>query len=236
MLEDRIRRPELLGRIVTPAAAAALIEDGMTVGMSGFTRAGDAKAVPLAMAERARTDPFKITLLTGASLGHNIDGLLSDAHVVARRMPFQTDPKMRGAINRGEVMFVDAHLSEMVEHLRAHEMGRLHVAIVEATAITPEGWIVPTTSVGNTASFAILAEKVIVELNLSQPLALEGLHDIYIPTQRPVRHPIPIVAPENRVGLPFIPVDPEKIAAIVVTSKLDSSSTCLLYTSPSPRD
>lgn len=225
MLEDRIRRPELLGRIATPEAAAALIEDGMTVGMSGFTRAGDAKAVPLAMAERARTDPFKITLLTGASLGHNIDGLLSDAHVVARRMPFQTDPKMRGAINRGEVMFIDTHLSEMVEHLRAHEMGRLHVAIVEATAITPEGWIVPTTSVGNTASFAILAEKVIVELNLSQPLALEGLHDIYIPTRRPTRQPIPVIACDSRVGTPYIKIDPDKIAAIVVTGESDSHST-----------
>ncbi len=225
MLETRIRRPELLGRIVTPAAAAALIEDGMTIGMSGFTRAGDAKAVPLAMADRARTDPFKITLLTGASLGHNIDGLLSDAHVVSRRMPFQTDPTMRSAINRGEVMFVDAHLSEMVEHLRAHEMGRLHVAIVEATAITPEGWIVPTTSVGNTASFAILAEKVIVELNLSQPLALEGLHDIYIPTRRPTREPIPVIACDSRAGTPYIKIDPAKIAAIVVTGESDSHST-----------
>jgi succinyl-CoA:acetate CoA-transferase len=225
MLDTRIRRPELLARITTPEAAAALIEDGMTVGMSGFTRAGDAKAVPLAMAERAATDPFKITLLTGASLGHNIDGLLSDAHVVARRMPFQTDPKMRGAINRGEVMFVDAHLSEMVEHLRAREMGRLHVAIVEATAITEEGWIVPTTSVGNTASFAILAEKVIVELNLSQPLALEGLHDIYIPTHRPTREAIPVIACDSRAGTPYIKIDPAKIAAIVVTRESDSHST-----------
>ena len=225
MLETRIRRPELLARIVTPETAAALVEDGMTVGMSGFTRAGDAKAVPLAMVERAKATPFKITLLTGASLGHNIDGLLSEAHIVARRMPFQTDPKMRAAINRGEVMFVDQHLSEMVEHLRAREMGRLHVAIVEATAITEEGWIVPTTSVGNTASFAILADKVIVELNLSQPLALEGLHDIYVPTPRPTREPIPVIACDSRVGSPYIKIDPEKIAAIVVTGESDSYST-----------
>jgi succinyl-CoA:acetate CoA-transferase len=41
----------------------------MTVGMSGFTRAGDAKVVPLAIAERAKSEQLKITLMTGASLG-----------------------------------------------------------------------------------------------------------------------------------------------------------------------
>ena len=80
---------------------------------------------------------------------------------------------------------------------------------------------------GFMTSVAILAEKVIVEINLSQPADLEGLHDIYIPSHRPVRMPIPVVSPESRIGLPFIPVPPEKIAAIVVTEKLDSSSTIL---------
>jgi succinyl-CoA:acetate CoA-transferase len=72
-----------------------------------------------------------------------------------------------------------------------------------------------------------LAEKVIIEINLTQPLALEGIHDVYIPTRRPFREPIPVVAPESRVGLPFIPIDPAKIVAIVVTKKLDSASTIL---------
>ena len=66
-LESRIRCKPLRDRIVTPEAAAALIKDGMTIGMSGFTKAGDAKAVPLAMAERAATEKFRITLLTGAA-------------------------------------------------------------------------------------------------------------------------------------------------------------------------
>jgi hypothetical protein len=43
----------LRDRIMSPEAAAALFADGMTVGMSGFTRAGDCKAVPFALAERA---------------------------------------------------------------------------------------------------------------------------------------------------------------------------------------
>lgn len=225
MLERRIRRPDLFSRIVPADVAAAHIGDGMTVGMSGFTRAGDAKAVPLAMVRRAEAEPFKITLLTGASLGHDIDGLLNRAHILARRLPFQTDPNLRASINRGEVMFVDQHLSEMVEHLRAREMGVLDVAVVEATAITEEGYIVPTTSVGNTASFARLAQKIIVEINLSQPLELEGLHDIYIPTKRPTRTPIPILACDSRVGTTAIPIDPDRIVAIVVTGEADSFST-----------
>ncbi|WP_029012120.1 acetyl-CoA hydrolase/transferase family protein [Niveispirillum irakense] len=224
MYEDRIRRQSLLDKIVTPEEAALLIKDGMTIGMSGFTRAGDAKALPIAIAERAAKEPIRITLMTGASLGNNIDKILTEAGVLARRLPFQSDPTLRAAINRGEVMFIDQHLSETVEQLRSGQMGPIDYAIVEATAITADGGIVPTTSVGNTASFAILAEKVIVELNLSQPLELEGLHDIYIPTKRPSRTPIPVVSCDSRAGTPYIPIDPAKIAAIVVTEKQDSAA------------
>lgn len=39
---------------LTAGEAAGRIEDGMTVGFSGFTPAGAAKAVPSALAERAR--------------------------------------------------------------------------------------------------------------------------------------------------------------------------------------
>lgn len=227
MYRDRVRRPSLWDRVVSADEAARLIKDGMTVGMSGFTRAGEAKAVPMALAERAKTEPLKITLMTGASLGNDLDKTLAEAHVLARRIPFQSDPGLRKAINAGEVMFVDQHLSETVELLRTRQIKPVDVAVIEAVAITEEGGIVPTTSVGNSASFAILADKVIVEINLSQPAMLEGLHDIYIPTRRPTREPIPIVSPESRIGLPFIPIPPEKIAAIVITEKHDSSSTVL---------
>lgn len=227
MPSDRIRRPSLASRIVSPEQAAALIGNGMTVGMSGFTRAGDAKAVPLALAGRAAREPLKITLMTGASLGNDIDKILAEADVIARRLPFQADPVLRRKINAGEVMFIDQHLSETVEQLRGRQLPPVDVAVVEATAITEQGGIVPTTSVGNSASFAILAGKVIVEINRKMPPALEGLHDIYIPTYRPHRLPIPLITAEQRIGLPYIPIDPEKIAAIVITDKADSPSNVL---------
>jgi succinyl-CoA:acetate CoA-transferase len=227
MHRKRIRHPRFWDRVVSAEEAASLITDGMTVGMSGFTRAGEAKAVPMALAERARVTPFKITLMTGASLGNDLDKTLAEAHVLSRRIPFQADPGLRKAINAGEVMFIDQHLSETVEQLRTHQIPAIDIAVIEAVAITEQGGIIPTTSVGNSASFAILADKVIVEINLSQSDTLEGLHDIYIPSRRPSRQPIPVVSPESRVGFPFIPIDPDKIAAIVVTEKRDSSSTIL---------
>jgi succinyl-CoA:acetate CoA-transferase len=226
-LQDRIRLPALRERVTSPEAAAQWIQDGMTIGMSGFTRAGDAKVVPMALAERASKESLKITLMTGASLGSDVDKTLTQAGVLARRLPFQADPVLRAAINRGEVMFVDQHLSETVELLRTRQIAPIDTAIIEAVAITETGAIIPTTSVGNSASFAILADKVIVEINLTQALELEGLHDIFIPKHRPQREPMPLMSVRDRIGTTAIEIPPEKIVAIVITEKLDSASTIL---------
>ncbi|KPB15443.1 Acetyl-CoA hydrolase/transferase family protein [Pseudomonas amygdali pv. sesami] len=182
MYRDRIRPPSLMSKVMSAADAAALIEDGMTVGMSGFTRAGEAKAVPHALAERAKVTPLKISLMTGASLGNDLDKQLTESGVLSRRMPFQVDSTLRKAINNGTVMFIDQHLSDTVEMLRNRQIKAVDLAVIECVAITEEGHLVLSTSVGNSASFAILAKQVIVEINLSQPLELEGLHDIYIPS------------------------------------------------------
>lgn len=227
MYPDRVRLPSLLGKVMSAAEAASLIEDGMTIGMSGFTRAGEAKAVPRALAERAKQQPLQITLMTGASLGNDLDKQLTEAGVLARRMPFQVDSTLRKAINDGSVMFIDQHLSETVEQLRNHQLKLPDIAVIEAVAITEEGHIVPTTSVGNSASFAIFAKRVIVEINLAHDTNLEGLHDIYIPTYRPTRTPIPLTRVDDRIGATAIPIPPEKIAAIVFTEQPDSLSTVL---------
>ncbi|EJF90386.1 succinate CoA transferase [Bartonella tamiae Th307] len=142
-------------------------------------------------------------------------------------MPFQVDTTLRKAINCGEVMFIDQHLSETVEKLRANQIGSIDYAIVEALAITEDGGIVPTTSIGNSASFAILASKIILEINTSTNPALEGLHDIYIPTKRPSRDPIPVISCHSRIGLPYIEVPKEEIVAIVITHQEDSPSSIL---------
>ncbi len=115
---DRIRLASLHNKVISAEEAAKFIKDGMTVGMSGFTRAGEAKAVPLALVEQAKNNPLKITLITGASLGNDLDKKLTETGVLARRLPFQVDNTLRKAINKGEVMFIDQHLSETVEQMR----------------------------------------------------------------------------------------------------------------------
>lgn len=227
MYSDRIRLAPMREKIVTAEAAAALFRDGMVVGMSGFTRAGDCKSVPHALAQRAQQEPLRITLLTGASLGHDTDKALAESGVLARRLPFQVDTTLRRKINAGEVMFIDQHLSETVEQLRAGFLGKLDVAIIEACAITEDGGIVPTTSVGNSATFAAMADKVIIELNTSVPVAFEGLHDIYLMEDRPHRQPVPLSSVGQRIGTTSIKVDPARIAAIVITDQADSPSNAL---------
>ncbi|WP_349571901.1 acetyl-CoA hydrolase/transferase family protein [Azotobacter salinestris] len=216
MYSERIRLASLHDRVMSAAEAAALIEDGMTVGMSGFGGAGDAKAIPLALVERAGGAPLRINLITGASLGRGLDGLMADAGLLARRMPFQGDPALRRAINAGDVMFIDQHLSEVVEQIRDGHIPTPDIAVIEAVAITELGHIVPTSSVGNSASLALMARQVIVELNLGCNPLLEGLHDIHIPEDRPDRQPIPLVRVDERIGTPAIEIDPAKIAAIVI--------------------
>ncbi|HBB99711.1 MAG TPA: propionyl-CoA--succinate CoA transferase, partial [Pseudomonas sp.] len=77
MYSDRIRLSSLQNKVMSAHEAAALIRDGMTVGMSGFTRAGEAKAVPLALIDRAKDEKLQISLVTGASLGNDLDGKMA---------------------------------------------------------------------------------------------------------------------------------------------------------------
>ena len=51
--------------------------------------------------------------MTGASLGNDLDNILTLAGVLARRLPFQSDPVLRKAINAGEAMFIDQHLNRL---------------------------------------------------------------------------------------------------------------------------
>ena len=220
-----IRLPSLHAKVTSAHQAASFVKDGMTVGMSGFTRAGEPKAVPQALAARAVKDPLKITLVTGASLGNDLDKLLTESGALSRRMPFQVDTTLRKAINEGKVMFIDQHLSETVEQMRNKQLPVPDIAIIEAIAITEEGHIIPTTSVGNSASFAVFAKQVIVEINTALSPAFEGLHDIYIPTYRPTRTPVPLVDVRDRIGTKGIQIPPEKIVGIVFNDTLDSPST-----------
>ena len=215
-IRDRVRNTALHAKIVSAEEAAALIKPGMNLGTSGFTPAGYPKAVPLALAERMKKDPFKINLWTGASVGGELDGALAQVEGIQTRLPYQTNDALRKLINSGKVQYTDLHLSHVAQMSRYGFFGgKVDVAIVEACAITEEGHIIPTTSLGNSASFVQSADIVIVEVNTSQPLELEGMHDVYVPLDPPNRQPVPIVKVDDRIGTPYIVCGPDKIKAIV---------------------
>ena len=214
-ISDRVRNKDLQAKIVSAEEVAAYIKPGMSIGMSGFTASSYPKAIPLALAERMKKEPFKIDLWTGASTGPELDDTLAAVHGIKKRLPYQTDAILRGEINDGSVDYLDLHLSESAQLGRVGYLGKLDLAIVEAVAITEEGNIIPSTSLGNAASYVQQADVVIVEVNTTQPLELEGMHDVYVPLDPPHRLPIPIVKADDRVGTPFIPCTPDKIKYIV---------------------
>lgn len=223
----RIHIPELHDRITSAEEAASWIEDGMTLGLSGFTRAGDAKAVPTALVERVKNgEQLKVNVFTGASLGADIDKILAESGIVNKRLPFQADPVMRKAINTGEHLFVDQHLSHTSELLRSGVMN-VDYAIIEGVSITEDGMLIPSTSVGNNLAFVEAAENVIIEINMAQPESLKGVHDLFSPKKQGKRDPIPLTKVDDRIGTIGIPLDLDKVKGIVFTDQADSPSTIL---------
>lgn len=220
----RIGISSLVSKVMSAEEAAAFIQNGAIVGMSGFTRAGDAKVVPLALAERAKNEKLKIDVYTGASLGPEVDQVLAQAGGIRKRGPYQGDSVIRNLVNTGEVLYVDAHLSHNAELVRQGIIGPIDFAIIEATAITSEGYLVPTTSVGNSPIFVEHAKNIIVELNLAHSDSLVGVHDIYVPQMQGDRKPIPILSPTDRIGDIGIKFDSDKIKAIVISNEQDAPS------------
>jgi succinyl-CoA:acetate CoA-transferase len=220
MEEQRIRCKALLDKVMTAEQAAEFIKDGMVVGTSGFTPSGYPKAIPLALAEKIKKtgEKIQIDLLTGASTGQELDGALAEAGAIHRRMPYQTNVNTRKSLNtNGGICYMDQHLSLATQQARYGFYGDMDLAIVEACAITEDGNLVPTTSLGSAPTFVKIAKKVLVEINTSQPEALEGFHDVYIPQDPPNREPIPILHAGDRIGTPYIECDKDKIVGIVFT-------------------
>lgn len=222
MHENRVESAKLRSKIMTAQEAANLFKDGMVVGASGFTKGGDSKVVLKALAHRAATDPLKITLMTGASLGHGIDGKLAEVGALARRLPFQADPILRPKINSGEVLFVDQHLGETAELLANNFLPTVDIAVLEVAKIFDDGQVLPTTSVGNNLAYAQFSKYIILEVNTTIPLEIQGFHDIYSSGIAPSKSIIPIMDPSSRIGSALMPIDFSKVIAVVFSDAKDS--------------
>src|SRR5690606_3049649 len=134
-------------------------------------------------------------------------------------------PEVRSRINAGRLEYIDIHLSHVAQHTWFGFFGDIDVALVEVSAINEDGTLVPSSSVGNNKTWLERAGKVILEVNRWQPDALDGMHDIYYGTALPPdRKPIPLTSPDERIGEPYLRVDPDKVIAIVETDAPDRNT------------
>lgn len=214
---------------MTADEAAEFVNHGDTVGMSGFTGAAYPKALPTAIANRAKQahekgNEFTINLITGASTAPDCDGVLAEADAINYRMPYQSDPEMRGKINSGEMKYQDIHLSHSGLQVEQGFFGDLDVTVVEVTRITEEGHLIPSSGVGNNLECIAAAKKLIIEVNSWQSLDLEGMADVYRVPHLPNRTPIPINNVGDHIGQTFIQIDTDKVVAVVETDAPDRNS------------
>jgi succinyl-CoA:acetate CoA-transferase len=191
----RITCPVLARKVTTAEEAAEQIHHGNSVGISGFTGAGYPKAVPAALTKR-----------------------IAEAHdrgeefSIALWSGASTAPEVDGAL-------------AAVHGLWFGFYGPLDVAVVEVAAILPNGLLVPGSSVGNNKTWLDRADRVILEVNQWQPRDFEGFHDIYYGTRLPPqRGPIQLTSAMQRIGDPYLRVDPAKVVAVVETDSPDRNS------------
>ncbi|MCI5560150.1 MAG: succinate CoA transferase [Phocaeicola sp.] len=213
---------------ISAAEAAAIIKNGDSIGLSGFTPAGSPKAVTaelakIAEAAHAKGEEFKVNVFTGASTGDSCDGVLTRAGAINYRAPYTTNSDFRSAVNKGLVKYSDIHLSQMAQQLRAGFLGPINVAIIEACAIEDNGRVYLTAAVGITPTVARMAEKVIIELNAAHSTSMMGLHDIYEIQLPPHNTPLMIEKPSDRVGTPYVEIDPKKIVGVVEVNLPDEA-------------
>lgn len=219
---------------ISAAQAAEHIENGSFVAVGGFGPAGSPKAIPPALAQKARREheagrPFKVNLVTGASIGASCDGELAAADAVDRRLPFSVNAEMRRAYNSGRVRYTDLNLSDNATFLRQGLTGPIDYGIIEACDVQEVRGklrIYLTAGIGIAPTICRMATKgVFIELNTWHSTRLIGMHDVYEIEAPWFRSPVRITHPTEIIGLPYIEVDPQQILGIVTTHLSDEART-----------
>ncbi|KAJ7154191.1 hypothetical protein C8R46DRAFT_1118968 [Mycena filopes] len=236
VLRERVRRPAFLEKLCEPEDLIPLFKNDDYIGWSGFTGVGYPKRVPTAIADHVQANNLqsknRFNLFVGASVGPEVEDRWAALDIIARRYPHQVGKETAKGINAGRIEFADKHLSMFPQDLtygyyglnKKHGDPKKHLdwAIVEATAITEDGHIVPGASVGATPEILETAEKIIIEVNTHLP-NLEGLHDISHSFIPPNRQPYLISHPEDRIGKTSIAIDPDRVIAIVESHLPDNT-------------
>ncbi|KAI5777133.1 putative acetyl-CoA hydrolase Ach1 [Geopyxis carbonaria] len=232
-LRARVRRPALWDKVTTPEALIEHFPPGAYIGWSGFTGVGYPKRLPIALADYVEANNLqgknKYSLFVGASSGAETENRWAELDMIERRSPHQVGKAIAKGINEGRIKFFDKHLSMFPGDLvygfytKERKNPRLDVAVIEASAITEEGGIIPGASVGASPEIVQMADKIIIEVNTLMP-SMEGLHDITLTELPPNRKPYLIMSTEDRIGTQHIPVDPDRIVGIVESTLPDMTN------------
>lgn len=205
---------------MSAAAAAEQIPADATVVTSGFGSVGYPKAVPLAIADSATRR--SLTVITGGSVGEEIDTELVESADMKRRFPYLGTQTARKAANSGDLVFHDRNVSQLADEVRSGQFGSVDVALIEAVA-AGEDWLIPGPCIGQTPSYVEAADRLIIEVNRAQPLDLRHIHDIYCPSLPPDREPIPLESPTGLIGDEYVSFEPDALTAVVETERRDST-------------
>ena len=217
---------------ITAAEAASLIENGQSIGLSGFTPAGAPKCTPAEIAKKAEAEhaagrPFKISIFSGASTGQSCDGMLANAQAIDFRTPYTTNAVFRKRVNQNEMAYSDLNLSNLATQLRQGYLGQIDWAIIEACAVEKVGskcHIYLTAAGGISPTVCRLAKNgIIIELNAFHSPKSMGMHDVYEIEDHPFRTPIMISKASDRIGKPYIEVDADRIVGVIECDVADEA-------------
>jgi acetyl-CoA hydrolase len=109
---------------------------------------------------------LRFSLFVGASSGAETENRWARLNMIERRSPHQVGKEIAKGINNGNIKFFDKHLSMFPVDLvygfytKDRPNKKLDVVIVEATAITEDGGIIPGASVGASPELIQMADKV----------------------------------------------------------------------------
>lgn len=134
------------------------------------------RKVPTALADHVEKNglqgKLKYNLFVGASSGAETENRWARLNMIERRSPHQVGKEIAKGINNGNINFFDKHLSMFPVDLMYgfytlnKPQNKLDVTIVEASAITEDGGIIPGASVGASPELIQMADKVCPERRL----------------------------------------------------------------------
>jgi len=220
-LKSRIRKKALLSKVGVAEDVTKLIKDEITLGIPTGDQSGCPKTFLRMLREEIsrRNSNFNVRLYTVGPAPAIDEDILTLPNVHGRKYGQLTSRGLKRAVNKGTTSLVEIRVSLPHYQLKQLCRGKMDLAVIESVGVTEEGHIIPSTALLDGPSYAALADKIVIEINPNVPMQIEGMHDVYLLQAPPNRAPIPITHVYDRIGTPYIQVDPEKIALIIESSE-----------------